>query len=120
MPEVRLSDDHANLDDYTAYLRRDAEKSKELALLKDEIIVATRQESDDAQIAMAKNVNADGLTKEQRDYRDMAQRTSIGNVCAGGCPGARNPRGRGIRVQHRNPRHVRDGRLPAGDAARPE
>ena len=79
LPEVRLADDHANLDDYTAYLRQDAEKSKELALLKDEIIVATRQESDDAQIAMAKNVNMDGLTKEQRDYRDMAQRTSLGN-----------------------------------------
>ena len=42
-------------------------------------IAALRQEDQEGQAAMALNINTDGWTPERREFRALAQRTSIGN-----------------------------------------
>ena len=50
---------------------------EELSAKRLEIIEAYQEEARDAEIAMAKRVDTDGLTSEQREFRDLGQKTSF-------------------------------------------
>ena len=71
MPELRADDEDAA----TKLGERNA-KLQQLAALGEQVIAATETEARDAEIAMARSVDSDGLTKEQRDFRDLGQRTN--------------------------------------------
>ena len=54
-------------------------KQTELVAKMQERDVELEKENRDVQLAMANNVDASGFTPEQREFRDLAQRTWIGN-----------------------------------------
>ena len=77
LPEVRLADDRGNAEEYETAERRRNESIGKLAENRRQIIAALQTESDEAQIAVVRNVDPDGLTAAQREYRDMAQACDI-------------------------------------------
>ena len=79
IPEVRLAEGGGNVDEYAEYQTRWGVANKSLADVRAELIAALEKEDQEAQAAMARNVDDSGFTPELREFRAMAQRTSIGN-----------------------------------------
>ena len=72
LPEVRSDD----ADAATKLGERNA-KLEQLNQLGEKVIAATETEARDADIALARSVDSDGLTAEQREFRDLGQRTDM-------------------------------------------
>ena len=55
---------------------------KEMSGVDDKMIAALRKEDEEAQAAMARNVDTEGWTAELREFRELGQKTSIVNYMA--------------------------------------
>ena len=84
IPEVRLADGGGNVDEYAEYQARWGAGNASLAAVRAELIAALEKEDQEAQAAMARNVDTSGWTAEMREFHQLGQRTSMAEYMSAG------------------------------------